>query len=202
MKIGVFGGTFNPIHQAHMHWARQYQEYFALDQVLIIPTHTPPHKQVPELASAHDRLAMCRLAVGDEPGFVVCDYEIQRGGISYTLDTLRRLHEEYPGAELCLLMGADMFLTMQSWREPREIFRLASLCACAREEGELRKMEEHKPLLEAMGARCELLQAEPTPMSSTDIRQIIHGCGGDTDMHEYLHPKVWDYIRERGLYGS
>jgi nicotinate-nucleotide adenylyltransferase len=201
MKIGIFGGTFNPIHIAHVHWARQYLKHFGLDKVLIIPTSTPPHKEAPGIADSRHRLEMCRLATIDEPGLAVCDYEIQRGGISYTLDTLRYLRGQEPDAELCLLMGADMFLTVQDWREPREIFRLAALYACARAEGEYEKMLAHKPILEAMGARCELLAAEPMPMSSTEVRRLIKdGTGGD--MGAYLHPAVWRYIRENKLYGA
>ena len=202
MKIGVFGGTFNPIHKAHIHWARQFLRHFGLDEVLIIPANIPPHKPAPELAPAHDRLEMCRLAAGDEPGFTVCDYEIRQGGISYTLDTLCYLREEYQSTDICLLMGADMFLTVQNWHKPQEIFRLAALYACAREEGEHQKMKAHKPVLESMGARCELLQAKPMPMSSTNIRRMIRESGEDTQMLEYLHPAVYNYICERKLYGA
>jgi len=197
MKIGVLGGTFNPIHLAHMHIARQYREYFALDRILLIPTSTPPHKKAIGLAAAHHRLEMCRLAIGDEPGFEVCDYEIERGGISYTLDTLRYLQGEYHGAQICLLMGADMFLTIQNWRKPKEIFELTILCACAREKGEYDRMLRHKPVLEEMGAKCELVDSEPTPMSSTDIRKMIND---GVDVVGYLNPAVWRYICEHKLY--
>ena len=199
MRIGIFGGTFNPPHLAHMHWARVYKRHFALDRVLIMPTNVPPHKQPSDLAPAENRLEMCKLAIGDDSGFIVCDYEIRRGGVSYTLDTLRYLKDEYPGADICLLMGADMFLSMSTWREPREIFRLVTLCACAREEGEYLKMREHQPMLESMGARCEILQAEPMPMSSTNIRHMIRN--SVTNMSGCLHPDVWEYIKTRKLYG-
>ena len=148
---------------------------------------------------AHHRLEMCRLAAGDESGVEVCGYEIERGGVSYTFETLRHLQGEYPGAECCLLMGADMFLTIQNWREPDEIFRLATLCACAREAGEYQAMLEHAPKLREMGAKCEIIDAEPMPMSSTDIRRRIKE---GADMSEYLNPAVWRYIREHKLYGT
>jgi len=201
VRIGLFGGTFNPPHLAHMHLARIYKQYFTLQRVLIMPTNTPPHKSPPDLAPAEKRVEMCKLAIGDELGFIVCNYEVMRGGVSYTLGTLQHLKDEYPGADVCLLMGADMFLTIQTWREPREIFKLATLCACAREDGEYLKMREHQPTLESMGARCELLSIQPMPLSSTQIRQIISRGSGD-DMLKYLHPDVWNYICEHGLYGA
>ena len=199
MRIGAFGGTFNPIHLAHIHAANECMRHLALDKMLIIPTSAPPHKEAPELAWAHHRLAMCRLAIADEPGFAVCDYETERGGISYTCDTLRYLRGEHPGSDICLIMGADMFMTIQNWREPEEIFRLALLCACTREEGEYRKMLGHKTVLEAMGARCEIVGMKPLPMSSTEIRRRIKE---GADISGYLHPRVWGYILEHGLYGG
>jgi nicotinate-nucleotide adenylyltransferase len=197
MKLGILGGTFNPVHKAHLYLAGQYRRELELDTVLFIPTFIPPHKRVDELADASDRLEMCRLAIQDIPGFGACDFEIRRGEVSYTLTTLEYLRGEYPEAELFLLMGADMFLTIQDWRRPEDIYRLAALCAAARESGEYGRMLAHQPSLEAAGARCHVLRVEPMPMSSTEIRRRIKE---HAEMAGYLPPPVWDYIRERGLY--
>ena len=198
MKIGILGGTFNPIHRAHIYLAQQYRRELSLDKILLIPTFIPPHKRVDEMADAALRLEMCGLATKNLTGFEVCDFEIRRAEVSYSLITLTHLREEYPDSELCFLMGADMFLTLQDWYEPREIFKLATLCASAREEGELEKMREHMPLLQEMGAKCVLLQIPPMPMSSTEIRA---GLKQSADMSAYLDDSVLEFIREHGLYG-
>ena len=199
MKLGILGGTFNPIHRSHLYLAQQYEQRLGLDEILFVPTFIPPHNRIDELADAEQRLEMCRLAIQGHPGFSVCDFEVRQARVSYTLDTLEYLRGLYPQAELCLLMGADMFLTIQDWHEPQQIFRLATLCACAREEGEYEQMAAHRPLLEAMGARCEILRTPPMPMSSTEIRRKIKE---EADMSAYLPDAVWEYIRAHGLYGA
>ena len=198
MKIGILGGTFNPIHKAHLYLAEQYQKALSLDKVLFIPTFIPPHKRVDEMADAALRLEMCRLATENISGFEICDFEVRRADVSYSLVTLQHLHSEYPGAELCFLMGADMFLTVQDWHEPCGIFALATLCACARETGEYEKMQAHIPLLQAMGAKCELLRISPMPMSSTKIRALLKQ---NVNMQPYLNANVLNFIRENKLYG-
>jgi nicotinate-nucleotide adenylyltransferase len=197
MKIGVFGGTFNPIHVAHVGMARQYAEKLGLDKVILVPTYTPPHKSVKRLADAEDRLLMCRMATAGLPIFEVSDYEIREEGKSYTFKTLRHLKEEYPDSELYLIMGADMFITVQDWRQPEEIFRLATLCAAQRENDELTLLKAHKQLLETMGARCVIIDIEPTPLSSTMIRDSL--IAGE-DVSGLLHPNVLEYIRTQDLY--
>lgn len=196
-KLGVFGGTFNPIHLAHVRMAKAFAGHLALEKVVLIPTYIPPHKQAAGLASAGDRLAMCRLAVEGLPMFEVSDYEIRRRGKSYTFRTLEHLHTQYPEAQLFLLMGADMFLTVQDWREPQELYRLATLCAVPRDEEETVRLREHKRFLEAQRARCVLLELPPMHLSSTDVRERIKADGA---VGQLLHPEVQVYIREHGLY--
>ncbi|WRS27917.1 nicotinate-nucleotide adenylyltransferase [Oscillospiraceae bacterium MB08-C2-2] len=197
MKIGVFGGTFNPIHCAHLRLACKCREQLGLDTVLIIPTAVPPHKNAPQLASGEDRLAMCRLAVTGESAFVVSDLEIRRTGKSYTAETLRELEALYPGAELYLLMGGDMFLTVQSWKSPEEIYARAVLCALARHRDEYPRLERHKLFLTARGAHCRVLALPPEPMSSTEVRcRISRG----EDIRGLVPAAVEDYIIAHGLY--
>ena len=123
MRTGVFGGTFNPVHNGHIHLARTYFDALRLDRMLVIPTCLPPHKPGEQLADGADRLAMCRLAFDGLPGFEASDIELRRGQKSYTVDTLEQLAKEYPDDGFYLIMGSDMFLTLTGWREWRHLRR-------------------------------------------------------------------------------
>lgn len=197
MKIGILGGTFNPIHVAHVRSAEIYAEQLALDQVILVPTYMPPHKTATGLASAENRLAMCRLAVADHPQMAVCDFEISRRETSYTYKTLRYLREQSPDAVFYLMMGADMFFTVQNWRNAEEIFRQVVFCAAARAHGEKQRMQEHERYLKQIGAQCVLVDLEPMPISSTMVREKLRTGGNVTGL---LHPDVLAYIREHRLY--
>ena len=135
-KLGIFGGTFNPVHNGHLSLCTQLADALEIPKVLLIPTAIPPHKRAPELASGEHRLAMCRLAAQSDPRFCACDLELRRQGNSYTVETLRELGRLSPSAQLFLLMGTDMFMTVQNWYCACEIFRRAFLVAGARQEGE------------------------------------------------------------------
>lgn len=197
MRIGVFGGTFNPIHNSHIYIAEEFAAKLELDRMVIVPSYTPPHKSSKDLAGAEDRLAMCRLATAHLPLFYVTEYEIRQEGKSYTYKTLRHILEKYPGSELFLIMGGDMFLTVQDWRLAPEIFRMATLCAAQRETGEFTLLDVHKDVLEMHGARCLLIDMEARPMSSTLVRGMIERGEGASHL---LHPDVWAYIRQHKLY--
>lgn len=138
MKIGVYGGAFNPPHLGHITAARAVSELLKLDKLLMIPTGRPPHKQLPPGTPAPEqRLELVRLAaeqtgLGDRAE--VSDIELRREGASYTADTLERLKERYPEDELWLLMGADMFLTIHTWHDPGRILSLAGVAAFGRTE--------------------------------------------------------------------
>ncbi len=128
MRIGVYGGTFNPIHRGHLTAARAAADALGLEKVLLIPDSLPPHKELPAgSATGEDRLAMCRLTAGEVPGMEVLDLELRRSGPSYTSDTLAELHAQYPDDELWLLVGSDMFLSLQEWHEPERILSLAGI---------------------------------------------------------------------------
>lgn len=197
MKIGVFGGTFNPIHNSHIYLSREYAAQLELDRMVIVPSFIPPHKHAENLASGEDRLAMCRLATQDLPLFHVTEFEIKQQGKSYTYKTLRHILEKYPGSELYLIMGGDMFMTVQDWRLAPEIFKMATLCGAQREQGELTMMEIHKQVLENQGAKCIIINIEAQPLSSTQVRKMI---AAGEDVSNLLHPDVWEYIIAHGLY--
>ena len=197
MKIGYFGGTFNPIHLAHIHMAETYIHTLGLDKMILMPTYLPPHKSTEHLADAEERITMCRLAVEGNETFSICDFEVRQKGKSYTYRTLRHLCEQYPDSSLYMIMGGDMFLTVQNWEYAEDIFRLATLCTAEREPGELAKLRVHRENLEKLGARCIITDMPAIPLSSTLIRRKLFA---GEDVSELLHPSVCRYIRERGLY--
>ncbi|MEW5926339.1 MAG: nicotinate-nucleotide adenylyltransferase [Gemmatimonadota bacterium] len=132
MRIGVFGGTFDPPHHGHLAVAADVHDALGLDRVLLVPSAVPPHKRHTVQAPAEVRLEMLHAAVRGDPRFEVDDLELRRPGPSYTVDTLRALRERFPGAELFFLVGADNVRELSSWREPEEIVRLARIVAVPR----------------------------------------------------------------------
>lgn len=197
MRIGIFGGTFNPVHNAHVELARNYVAEMRLDKLLVIPTRVPPHKQTPDLISGEYRLEMCRLAFRDFPHCEVSGMEIHRPEKSYTVDTLEVLHRKFPEDTLCLLMGSDMFLTLTKWRSWARIFQLAILCVGARGPESQAHILTEKARLEALGARCEVVRMKPMLQSSTAIRRMIRE---GRNISEEVPFAVAAYIKENGLY--
>ncbi len=197
-RIGIYGGTFNPPHLGHLRAAMYAVEALGLDRLLLIPTGVSPHKEMAAGATSQDRLEMVRLAASGLDKLQVSDLELRRAGRSYTVDTLRDLREQYPEAELVLLMGTDMFLSFLTWREPEEIMKLATLAVfCRGEKGEKPKLEEQQKVLAAMGAKTVLLHNPVTAISSTDLRRmLVFGCAGP-----FLSEGVGEYIEAKGLYG-
>ena len=200
-KIGVFGGTFNPPHQGHILAAREVKRALGLDRVLFVPDSTPPHKEVPEGSpTPEQRLRMVEAAVKDEPWAEVSGIELSRPGKSYTSDTLVALHDLYPEAELYLIMGTDMFLTLHTWHEPEVICRIAHIAALQREDSNRsEEFEAQKIHLEQKyGARIHLVDNSRIEISSTKVRRMLI-LGG---VEKYLQPEVLEIVRENGLYGT
>lgn len=201
MRTGIYGGTFNPIHLAHVHLVRAFIERLSLDRVLLIPTGQPPHKAAQALAGNTERLAMCRLAAEEitECPVEVSDIEMRRGGKSYTADTLTQLRAQYPADDFYLLMGEDMFLTVERWYRPEEIFRLATICAAPRDYGSFRRLIRHGEAVRGMyPAFGFILQNIPyLPVSSTEVRARLRSGG---PLQDLLPQRVADYIEARGLY--
>lgn len=201
MKIGIYGGTFDPPHLGHMEAARASVAALGLDKLFFMPAKQPPHKLLAkDSAMPEQRLEMTRLMADGLllPDLVeVSDLELRREGKSYTSDTLRALREIYPNDELWLLMGTDMFLTLQNWHEAAQIMKLAGIAAFARTQagsGELLEIQG-KYLSETYQARVCIVQLPKIrEISSTQIRQQQNGQG--------LWPSVWGYILRQGLYGA
>ena len=200
MKIGIYGGTFNPIHTGHIHAAKQAADILNLDKLLMIPDRIAPHKEIPSGSpTPEQRLEMLQLAVANEPGIVVSDMELKREGPSYTYLTVEALRAEYPDAELYLLMGTDMFLSFHTWKNPDRITANATLAVMYRgEKGEADKISARKAEMEAEGVRVELVKNDTINISSTQLRRLIaFQCAS-----EFLPNGVGTYIREKGLYDS
>lgn len=200
MKTGVYGGTFNPIHQGHVHLLEEFIRRLSLDRVLLIPTGMPPHKQVHALASAQQRLDMCRLAVKGIQGAPIelCEIELLRPGKSYTADTLEELRGLYPEDEFFLLMGEDMFLTVDNWYRPETIMALAVLCCTPRSPGGMEKLRKKEAQLRRdFSARCALEDIPYFPASSTQVRELAARGQG---LQGLVPPEVAAYIEKNGLY--
>ncbi len=206
MKIGIYGGTFNPPHLGHVTAARAVFELLKLDRLLVIPAGLPPHKDLPDHSpTPAQRLEMSCLAaeqMGLDGKVEVLDIELSRAGKSYTSDTLAQLKERYPDDELWLLMGTDMFLTLQAWHTPEEILSLAGIAAFGRTEAdteELFSVQRDYLYKTYPQARIFTLTIPGViDVSSTELRQkLAAGEGG-----ALLPPAVYGYILRQGLYGT
>ena len=199
-KIGIYGGTFNPPHTGHLQAAVQAVEVLDLDLLLMIPDRIAPHKDIPAGSpTPEQRLEMLRIALEGQEKIRPSDIELQREGVSYTYMTLEALREEYPEEELILLMGTDMFLTFDAWKEPERICALASLGVFYRgEKGEKEQILRQKEALEAKGAKVYLVENDIVNISSTQLRRLLAFHAAD----EFLPAGVADYIRANGLYDT
>ncbi|MBQ3405068.1 MAG: nicotinate (nicotinamide) nucleotide adenylyltransferase [Oscillospiraceae bacterium] len=200
MRIGIFGGTFDPPHEGHVKAAKASVFGLGLDKLLVIPTAEPPHKNLAAGgADAQSRLEMTRIAFKSVEKCLVSDMEIERGGRSYTVDTLDALKAEYPGADLCLLMGTDMFLSIEGWRDYEKIMSEAVLAPFARAEGDMEGINAFADRLwEKYKARTVPVNIGPIEISSTKIRRALPHRGG----FEHLDNEVYKYILSHGLYGA
>lgn len=198
-KIGIFGGTFNPIHLGHIRLGQLVLDEIKLDKILFIPDNTPPHKSNKELASGTDRLEMINISLKDHKNMESSDIELKREGKSYTYETLLELKKQNPNDELFLLTGADMFLTLDKWREPETIFNTANIIGVPRVKSDFEKMNEYaENVIKPMGAKVFMLsQTVFDTASSTYVRDNIDDYQKIRDM---ITPEVYGYITEKNLY--
>lgn len=197
-KIGIIGGTFNPIHNGHILLALYCKEKLNLDSVIFIPTYTPPHKSDKELVSEVHRFNMCNIAVESYDDFSVSDIEIKRKGKSYTYETLTSLKEIYPEDTLYFITGADMFLTLEKWKNPEIIFDKAIIAAVPRNSSDSEVLNSHyQTILKPMGAKASILDEPVLSVSSTFIRENIE----NYDLIKSLIDRnVYEYIVKNNLY--
>lgn len=199
MRIGIYGGTFNPPHTGHRKAAREAIGALGLDKLLIIPTAEPPHKELPEeSAGPEQRLELARLCFGGLEGAEVSPLELERGGKSYTVDTVAELRRLYPGAELWLIMGGDMFLSLEKWYRSEELLRETGVAVSARADERERILAEAEKLRRERGARVRFIDEPPIVISSTALRESLRRAEG----REYLTEETYAYIVKNRLYGA
>lgn len=204
MKIGVFGGTFNPPHRGHERLVEALSRELGLDKVLIIPNKIPTHKRCDDLADNSDRLNMCKLAFHN-PKFSVSDMEITRDSDSYTIFTVNELKEKYPDDELYLIIGSDMFLMFHKWYKYREIIEKCTVCVASRDDSDsihaLRSYAFSRLgiyIKELDGKSIHISPLSAYKVSSEEIRRRIK-C--KEDVSELLEPEVIEYMESHRLYG-
>ena len=191
MRIGVFGGTFDPPHVGHLLLAADAREALQLDRLIFIPAGTQPFKLgTPPVASGQDRLEMVRLAVADDANYAVDDAEINRRGLSYTVDTLEHLSERFKGAQLFLLMGQDALAGFSQWRNPERIRELATLAAMERSGTPGPRSEVAAEGVVTVSTRC-------VDVSSTEIRERRRA---KKSIKGFVPESVERFIEARGLY--
>lgn len=206
--IGIFGGTFDPVHFGHLRPLLEVKQALGLDEIRLIPCFLPPHRDTPN-ASAEQRVAMLRLAVADTPGFVIDERELQRGGLSYTVDTLRSLRDELAELSLCLIIGLDAFVALDSWHQWQQLNQLAHIVVTQRPGGLLPKTGSVAELVEqAQALDVEELQQQAAgkiyfqsvtqlDIAATYIRELVaHG----QDVRFLMPDSVRHYIETVGLY--
>ena len=204
MKIGVLGGTFNPVHIGHLVLAEQIRDAAGLDKVLFIPANVAPHKATGDTASGatpagDHRMEMVRLAIAGNPFFEASDTELRRGGVSYTIDTISALRDEHPGDEFCFIIGADSVPELPSWYRTVELFDLCSFLIGERPGFAVRwePLEQILPKTMIDQLRKNVFHTIPIGVSATDIRARVRR----NHSIRYLVPdQVREYIVKHGLY--
>lgn len=197
-KIGIMGGTFNPIHNGHLAIAKAAYEQFSLERVLFLPSKKPPHKKNQKIAGNKERMDMVSLAIEPYPFFEISDDEMEREGYSYTSDTLEHFSEKYPGYELCFIIGADSLHYIEDWHNPKKIFNQSRLlCAPRYPTTPKEDYSCRNELKETYQARIDFIEMKPMLISSTDIlKNISEG----KDVKELLPEAVCAYIKQNHLY--
>ncbi|MGN1481821.1 nicotinate-nucleotide adenylyltransferase [Porcipelethomonas sp.] len=195
-RIGLFGGSFNPVHNGHVNLAVSVKKKLKLDKVIFIPSGTAPHKSSEEYVSGSDRLEMCRLALEEYDGFEVSDYEINKSGKSYTVYTVRHFKSMFPEDELFLMVGSDMLLSFDTWFEYGEILSNVTLAAVSRNGNDFDELYEMSKKLSKFGDVI-VANDEAITISSSKIRKMIKN---NEDISCYLNGKVVKYIILKNLY--
>ncbi len=195
-SIGIFGGTFNPIHNGHMHLANMALRELELSRLIFIPSNIPPHKASENLCSNDDRFKMCSLAVSGIQKFQVSDYELTRPGKSYSVYTAEYFRELFPSERIFMLIGSDMLLSFDSWYRYQDILKTVDLAVVSRENDDREILEKKADFLKKYG-NIKIIDSAPYVISSTEIREKIKR---DEKFSCYLPEKVVQYIRLNNLY--
>jgi len=199
MRIGVFGGTFDPPHNGHYKYACEAFEKLRLDRLIVIPASIPPHKAELGISDGADRFRMAELLFGDDSRVTVSDMELKREGKSFTVDTVKELRRIYPDDDIFFLMGSDMLLSFHKWYCPEEIIKNVCIGAVTRcyevERAELEEyVKEHFP---DNADRFTICDFEPIALSSTSVREAVRN---GEDISNMVNAQVEAYIKEKELY--
>jgi len=198
LKLGILGGTFNPPHIGHLICAQEALDQLALDRVVLMPAGQPPHKQIAADPGAQARLAMCEAAVAGEQRFAVSRLELERDGRSYTVDTLRALHDQHPQDDLTFIVGGDMARSLPTWREPEAVLELATLAVAERAGSEREDIRgELRALRGASGDRVRFFEMPRIDVSSSLVRERV---AGGRPIRYLVPDAVADAIAQNGWY--
>ncbi len=197
MKVGIFGGSFDPVHKEHIHLAQAAVKELGLDKLLIMPAYAPPHKPYKVLMEDSHRLQMCRLAFADVPNAEVCDFEIAQKGTSYTYLTCQHFKQQYPTAQLFWLVGTDMLRDFPTWRYPEKILSTVTLAVCARNEQSEWVEREQQSFFKRFGQQFTVLSYQGEDVSSTKIRVLA---AAQESVAHLVGEAVQAYIQNNGLY--
>ena len=197
MKIAIFGGSFDPVHTEHIRLAKAAIEELGLDKLFVMPAYAPPHKKGKALSADEDRLQMCRIAFRDIEKACISDYEIRKGGTSYTYLTCRHFREEYPDDEIFWIVGTDMLRDFPTWKSPEDILQNVTLAVCGRAENKGWQETELPEFIARFGKGFHFFTYNGAPVSSTQIR-VLAGAG--MRLTPFVDEKVEEYIREKELY--
>lgn len=197
-RIGLFGGSFNPIHSGHINLAVSVMKKLMLDKVIFIPSGLAPHKSSSEYADSADRLEMCRLATEEYENFEVSDYEINKSGKSYSVYTVEHFRKIFPDDELFLMVGSDMLLTFDTWFRYEDILKNAVLAAVSRNGSDFDELYKMTERLSDFG-RIVVVNNDTITISSSKIRKMIKN---NEDISCYLNGKVVKYIILKNLYSK
>ncbi|TAH66092.1 MAG: nicotinate-nucleotide adenylyltransferase, partial [Anaerolineaceae bacterium] len=193
-KVGIMGGTFNPIHSGHLFLAEHAYEQAGLDYILFMPSMNPPHKADGTVETAEHRINMVREAIKDNPHFIISDFELKRPGITYTSDTLKALKEIEPDTDYYFIVGADSLMMMTKWMDPQTVFRLSTIIAGGREQCSQEQLEEQARLLENLfKGKIMLLDMPLMEISSEVIRERV---SKGRSIRYYVPDEVASYIYE------
>lgn len=204
MKIGIFGGTFNPPHKGHKRMVDRMAAELELDKVIVIPNKIPTHKRCDDLADNHHRVAMCKLAFS-EPLYEISTMEMDRDTDSYTIFTVNELMKKYPNDQLHLIIGSDMFLIFHKWYKHRELLEKCKICVASRDNEEniqklrayaFEQLEIYMPELDSKSVHISLLDAYE--VSSSEIRERINM---DKSLYGLVDPEIIEYMEQNKLYG-
>lgn len=195
-RTGIFGGSFNPIHNGHIHLARSAYEKLGLSKLFFVPSNIPPHKSAEGMCSGDMRVQMCMLAAEDIEGFEVSRFELDREGKSYSVYTAEHFRNMYPDDEIFMLVGSDMFLSFDKWYRFADILKMVSLAVVSREKDDMELLEAKKRILDGFGD-IRIVNVPSYPVSSTQVRGLIQS---KEKYSCYLPQKVVQYIRINNLY--